>query len=147
MAIKLLQNINARQLSFTYRRILTISRIAKKSKTRLSPLRLAIMNEGMLPLATDNKPLMLSTICYHKLISCLFHVSLCLLNRAYFMLGIIKRNFINLTEDALVILCKSLVRCHLQYANSVASPAMGHWGTCPPPPGACASCNFYLARL
>jgi len=29
--------------------------------------------------------------------------------------------------------------------SAVASPAMGHWGTCPP--GACASCNFYLARL
>jgi len=38
------------------------------------------------------------------------------------MLGIIKGNFICLTEKAFVTLCKSLVRCHLEYANSVWNP-------------------------
>jgi len=38
------------------------------------------------------------------------------------MLGIIKRNFIYLTEEAFVTLYKSLVRCHLEYANSVRNP-------------------------
>jgi len=41
------------------------------------------------------------------------------INRAYSMLGLIKRNFIHSTEDAFVTLYKSLVRCHLEYANSV----------------------------
>ena len=44
------------------------------------------------------------------------------INRAYSMLGLIKRNFIYLTEEAFVTLYKSLVRhfrCHLEYANSV----------------------------
>jgi len=35
------------------------------------------------------------------------------------MLVLIKRNFIYLTEEAFVTLYKSLVRCHLEYANSV----------------------------
>jgi len=38
------------------------------------------------------------------------------------MLGLIKRNFIYLTEEAFVTLYKSLVRCHLEYANSVCNP-------------------------
>jgi len=33
------------------------------------------------------------------------------------MLGLIKRNFIYLTEEAIVTLYKSLVRCHLEYAQ------------------------------
>ena len=41
---------------------------------------------------------------------------------AYSYLGIIKRNFIYLDEDALVMLYKSLVRSHLEYANSVWNP-------------------------
>jgi len=44
------------------------------------------------------------------------------INRAYSMLGLVKRNFIHLTEDAFVALYKSLVRCHLEYANSVWNP-------------------------
>jgi len=35
------------------------------------------------------------------------------------MLGLIKKNYIYLTEEAFVILYKSLVRSHLEYANSV----------------------------
>ena len=41
------------------------------------------------------------------------------INTAYLYLGIIKRNFIYLDEDAFVIFYKSLVRSHLKYANSV----------------------------
>jgi len=46
------------------------------------------------------------------------------INTAYSYLGIIKRNFIHLDEDALVMLYKSLVISHLeyQYANSVWNP-------------------------
>jgi len=38
------------------------------------------------------------------------------------MLGLIKRNFIYLTEETFVTLYKRLVRCHLEYANSVWNP-------------------------
>jgi len=38
------------------------------------------------------------------------------------MLGLIKRNFIYLTEKAFVTLYKSLVSCHLECANSVWNP-------------------------
>jgi len=38
------------------------------------------------------------------------------------MLGLIKRNVIYLTEEAFVTLYKSLVRFHLEYANSVWNP-------------------------
>ena len=44
------------------------------------------------------------------------------INKAYSILGLIKRNFIYLTEDAYVSMYKSLVRCHLEYANSVWNP-------------------------
>jgi len=38
------------------------------------------------------------------------------------MLGLIKRNFIYLTEETFVTLYESLARCHLKYANSVWNP-------------------------
>ena len=44
------------------------------------------------------------------------------MNKSYSMLSLIKRNFIYLTEDVLVMLYNSLVRCHLEYANSVWNP-------------------------
>ena len=44
------------------------------------------------------------------------------INTAYSYLGIIKRNFIYLDEDPFVMLYKSLVRSHLEYANSVWNP-------------------------
>jgi len=44
------------------------------------------------------------------------------INTAYAMLGIIKRNFIYLSEEAFVSLYKTLVRSHLEYANSVWNP-------------------------
>jgi len=44
------------------------------------------------------------------------------INRAYSMLRLIKRSFIYLAEEAFVTLYKSLVRSHLEYANSVWNP-------------------------
>jgi len=43
-------------------------------------------------------------------------------NKDYAMLDIIKRNFIYLSEEAFVSLYKTLVRSHLEYANSVWNP-------------------------
>ena len=44
------------------------------------------------------------------------------INKAYRMLGLIKRNFIYMDSNTFVLLYKSLVRPYLQYANSVWSP-------------------------
>ena len=44
------------------------------------------------------------------------------INLAYRMLGVIKRNFLNIGTDLFIILYKSFVRCHLEYANSVWNP-------------------------
>jgi len=41
------------------------------------------------------------------------------ISKAYQLLGIIKRNFIYLTPDSFVVLYKSLVRSHLEYAVCV----------------------------
>jgi len=43
-------------------------------------------------------------------------------SKAYMMLGIIKRNFEHITRNCFVILYKSLVRSHLEHANSVWYP-------------------------
>jgi len=43
-------------------------------------------------------------------------------NKAYTILGIIKRNFRHVDKDAFVLLYKALVRSHLKYANTVWSP-------------------------
>ena len=44
------------------------------------------------------------------------------INKACSILGLIKRNFYYISEEAFVILYKSMVRSHLEYANSVWSP-------------------------
>jgi len=44
------------------------------------------------------------------------------INMAYKMVGIIKRVFLCLTKDSFLILFKSLVRPHLEYAHSVWNP-------------------------
>ena len=44
------------------------------------------------------------------------------INKAYQMLGIIKRNFVYLTPHSFVILYKALVSSHLEHAVSVCSP-------------------------
>jgi len=41
------------------------------------------------------------------------------IDKAYKMLGIIKRNFIHITPNTFVMLYKALIRPHLEYANSV----------------------------
>jgi len=43
-------------------------------------------------------------------------------DRAYMMLGIIKRNFVHVSRKRFVTLYKALVRSHLEYANSVWHP-------------------------
>lgn len=43
-------------------------------------------------------------------------------NKAYSILGIIKRNFIYLNKDSFVLLYKAIVRPHLEYTNSVWWP-------------------------
>ena len=53
-------------------------------------------------------------------------------NRA---LGMISRTIKYKSKSVLLSLYKSLVRPHLEYCTpvwSVASPAIGHWDTCPP---------------
>ena len=37
-------------------------------------------------------------------------------------MGIIKRNFIHMDESSFILLYKSMVRPHLEYANSVSCP-------------------------
>ena len=44
------------------------------------------------------------------------------INVANKMLGLIKRNFINLDKASFLSVYKSVVRCHLEYAHSVWSP-------------------------
>ena len=44
------------------------------------------------------------------------------INKAYSMLGIIKRNFIHMDPRTFILLYKALVRPHVEYANSVWSP-------------------------
>ena len=44
------------------------------------------------------------------------------INKAYSILGIIKRNFMYLSADAFVLLYKSMVRSRIEYANSVWLP-------------------------
>jgi len=44
------------------------------------------------------------------------------INKAYSILGIIKRNFIHLDINSFVLLYKAMVRPHLEYANSVWCP-------------------------
>ncbi len=43
-------------------------------------------------------------------------------NKAYGMLGIIKRNFSSMSRNCLIMLYKSMVRSHLEYANIVWNP-------------------------
>jgi len=43
-------------------------------------------------------------------------------NKAYSILGIIKRNFQHVNKVAFVLLYKTLVRSHLEYADTVLSP-------------------------
>ena len=44
------------------------------------------------------------------------------INKAYGMLGLIKRNFRNLNQKTFILLYKSLARPQLDYSNSAWSP-------------------------
>jgi len=48
------------------------------------------------------------------------------INKAYSVLGVIKRNFTYLDKDSFLIIYKSMVRSHLEYANCVWSPSTVH---------------------
>ena len=43
-------------------------------------------------------------------------------HKAYSMIGIIKRNFKYMDKDSFLMIYKSMVRSHLEYANSVWNP-------------------------
>ena len=66
---------------------------------------------------------------YHKDLGVLFDSQLSFkdhiqekINKAYSIIGIIKRNFIHMNSNTFVLLYKALVRPHVEYANSVWSP-------------------------
>jgi ribonuclease P/MRP protein subunit RPP40 len=44
------------------------------------------------------------------------------INKAYSILGLIKRNFRHISQSSFVLLYKSLVRPHLEYANAIWFP-------------------------
>jgi len=44
------------------------------------------------------------------------------IDKAYSMIGLLKRNFINMDCKTFILLYKALVHPHLEYANSVWSP-------------------------
>jgi len=44
------------------------------------------------------------------------------INKAYSVLGIIKRNFIYMDEHTFILLYKAMVRPHIEFANSVRCP-------------------------
>jgi len=44
------------------------------------------------------------------------------INKAYSLIGLIKRNFIHMDSRTFVMLYKALVRPHVEYANSIWSP-------------------------
>ena len=44
------------------------------------------------------------------------------INKAYSMIGLIKRNFIHMDSRTFIMLYKALVRPHVEYANSIWSP-------------------------
>jgi len=44
------------------------------------------------------------------------------INKAYSMLGIIKRNFIHMNKHIFTFLYKCMVRPHVEYANSIWNP-------------------------
>jgi ribonuclease P/MRP protein subunit RPP40 len=44
------------------------------------------------------------------------------INKTYSILGLIKRNFRHISQSSFVLLYKSLVRPHLEYANAAWSP-------------------------
>ena len=43
-------------------------------------------------------------------------------NKAYNMIGIIKRNFIYMDKHTFILIYKSMVRPHVEFANSVRCP-------------------------
>jgi len=48
------------------------------------------------------------------------------INKAYSILGVIKINFTYFDKDSFVVIYKSMVRSHLEYANCIWSPYIVH---------------------
>ena len=60
-------------------------------------------------------------VCFDSIL--VFDKHICeIVNKAYMTLGIIKRNLVYISRNCFVTLYKSLVRSHLEYANSVWYP-------------------------
>ena len=74
-----------------------------------------VMNNTSLEVVTEIKDL---GVCFDSLLVFDKHISE-KVNKAYMMLGIIKRHFTHILRNCFVTLYKSLVRSHLEYANSV----------------------------
>ena len=74
-----------------------------------------VMNNMLLEEVTEIKDL---GVLYDSLL--VFDKHICeKINKAYMMLGIIKRNFTYISRKCFIVLYKSLVRSHLEYANNV----------------------------
>ena len=58
----------------------------------------------------------------HYICIMLFYAYLSLFNKAFSVLGVIKRNFIHMDKSTFVLLYKAMVRPHLKYSNSVWCP-------------------------
>ena len=74
----------------------------------------------MIPLERGNKVLDLG-VWFDEKLSFSEHIQT-KINKAYMMLGIIKRNFKHLTVPTSVMLYNSMVRSHLDYCSSVWAP-------------------------
>jgi len=59
---------------------------------------------------------------------CSDHIKQKKINKAYSMLGILRRNFKEIAVESFISLYKLFVRSHLEYAESVWNPA--HWRRC-----------------
>lgn len=85
--------------------------------------------QGNYHMTIENKDIILEQVDHFKDLGVIFdnhlsfqHHSNEKINKAYSILGIIKRNFTYLTPEALVQIYKSMVRSHLEYAQSVWYP-------------------------
>jgi len=52
------------------------------------------------------------------------------ISTAYSILGVLKRNFTYLDKDSFLVICKSMVLSHFEYANCSWSPYTAHDKKC-----------------
>ena len=60
-------------------------------------------------------------VTFDSHLSCYDHIQV-KINKAYSMIGLIKRNFIHMDKNTFCLLYKALVRPHVEYAHSVWCP-------------------------